>query len=378
MSIRPLEKENIGRTTQVEHLSSELKKVEGEMQSCPAVDFTDVRQRKVNCCPKHDALRFVDQGTETCDVRVDIGSQTDGTEQVLAAASLDPCIRTVQSEVSPTPIELTKTSITSNAAVKKTINHVPTLFTIDRMTSDGRNLLYTSYNKSGPDIIGYSLLTDGNIKTDQYREWHQSHIEDMVWWKKIEQFVCATRDEICTVDNRNQKLKILSVMRGKSSHVRVGANDKFFFLHRVSQDVMGKHSNDIGVFSDEFKVVRVFDATKHQFASLAMSFCATDQNLVFVRTELEDNLKIIYVTIVDWFMNQLRRVRLGTCNGVIQVRTDDKARLLVLAERILYVVTVDGDYRIIDLRDKSECFAVLDNQRIAVSIRHPNIELVNY
>jgi hypothetical protein len=378
VSIRPLEKENISRTTQVEHLSSELKKVDEEMQSFLGVDFTDVRQRKVNCCPKHEALRFVDQGTETCDVKVDNSCQTGGTAELLPVALPDPCNRTVQSEVSPAPIEVTKSSITSDAAVKKSISHIQTLYAIDRMTSDGRNVLYTSYNKSGPDVIGCSPLTDGNMKIHQYREWHHSHIEDMVWWKRIEQFVCATLDKVYTVDYRNQKLKVLSVMREKSSHVRAGANDKFCFLHRVSQDVMGKHSNEIGVFSDGFKLIRVFDATQHQFASFARSFCATDQNLVFVRTELEDNLQIIYVTIVDWFMNQLRRVRLGTCNGFIQVRTDDKARLLVLAGGILYVVTVDGDFRIIHLKDKSNCFAMLDNQRIAVSMGRCSMELVNY
>ena len=215
MSIRPLEKENIGRTTQVEHLSSELKKVEGEMQSCPAVDFTDVRQRKVNCCPKHDALRFVDQGTETCDVRVDIGCQTDGTE------------------VSPSPMGAATSSITTEDARDKPISHVSTSYTVDRMASDGRNILYTSFNNHEPHMIVYCLIDKGQSARDEKQAWNLPRVEDLIWWKKIQKFVCGTGKGIYTVERDNQNFKIFSALRGKWSNVRIAANDNHIFVHFI-------------------------------------------------------------------------------------------------------------------------------------------------
>ena len=361
MSIRPLEKEQIGRTTQVEHLSSELKKVEEEMQSCLAVDFTDVRQRTVNCCPKHDALRFVDQGTETCDVRVDIGSQTDGTE------------------VSPSPMGAATSSITTEDDRDKLISHLQTSYTVDRMASDGRNILYTSFNDHEPHMIVYCLIDKGQSARDEKQAWNLPRVEDLIWWKKLERFVCATRNAIYTVDYRNGKFQILCVARDSWSKIRVAANSNYLFVHAVSRDGKSKEINVIEVYSIDFQLISSHDTTKQKYFSLSQSFCATEHMLVSVRTLSEDGRRVMYINFFDRLMNQLGWFCLGSSSDPIAIRHDGNDYFFVsTGERKLHIVTLDGKYKTITLKDEGDCITVLDNQRIAVSKGRSNIELVTY
>ena len=60
-------------------------------------------------------------------------------------------------------------------------SHISTSYTVDRMASDGENILYTSYEDEDPDLIAYCLMDGEDGNTDKYREWNQSRIKDMIW-----------------------------------------------------------------------------------------------------------------------------------------------------------------------------------------------------
>ena len=85
---------------------------------------------------------------------------------------------------------------------------INTSYHVDRMASDGRNVMYTSYFADESDLIAYCLFNDPSGRENAYRDWNQSQIEDMIWWKKIEQFVCATKKGIYTVEYINRQFKI--------------------------------------------------------------------------------------------------------------------------------------------------------------------------
>ncbi|UJR19133.1 hypothetical protein I4U23_022263 [Adineta vaga] len=66
---------------------------------------------------------------------------------------------------------------------------LPTSFPIDRMASDGINIMYSTYDTT-PPMIAYCDLKNLQVG-DRYRHWHQLPIVDMIYWKSIEKFICA-------------------------------------------------------------------------------------------------------------------------------------------------------------------------------------------
>ena len=247
------------------------------------------------------------------------------------------------------------------------------------MASDGRNILYTSYNDHEPHVIAYCLIDNGQNVRDEKQVWNSQRVEDMVWWKKIQKFVCASRNAIYTVDRTNQHLKILCVARGNWAKINVAGGDNHFFVHVMSRNVVNQQINEIGVYAMDFSLISLFDAGKQKYFSLSESFCATDHMLVSARTISEDGHRVMYVNGFDLNMHQLGWTSLGACGDSIEIRTDGKGCYFVsTGERKLHIVSADWKFKTINLKDEGDCIAVLDNQRIAVSKGRSNIELVTY
>jgi hypothetical protein len=91
--------------------------------------------------------------------------------------------------------------------------YIPTSYKIDRMASDGENVLYTSYyDGEEPDLLAYCLMDGISNSPGRYRDWKQSRIEDMIWWNNIKKFVCATEHAIYTVDYADGRFEIVCVL----------------------------------------------------------------------------------------------------------------------------------------------------------------------
>ena len=205
-------------------------------------------------------------------------------------------------------------------------------------------------------------------------------IEDMIWWKKIEQFVCATEKGIYTVDHRKSKVQdtLCSTRQLVSTFVWRRIASHIFVDYSVNVGNMGG-SNHIGVYSADFQLVRTVDTNSNDYLSCAKSFCVTQQNLVSINIVTQKRRKVLYVNFFDLSMNHLRGVRLGFCNDSVEIRTDGKGHCFVSTGlQRLYIVAIDGTYRTIDLQDRNDCIAIFKNRQIAVSMGRSSIELVTY
>jgi hypothetical protein len=255
--------------------------------------------------------------------------------------------------------------------------HIDTSYNIFRMASDGKNILYTTYYDDELDLIAYCLLN--NSDEDEYREWNQSRIEDMIWWGNIGEFVCATNNGIYTVDHTNRRFKIKCVIRGKWRYIRVAANTQQLFVWMNSTE---NGFNGIEVYSTEFEFIRKIDFNTNiagSFVDRNSSFCATDNLIASICTRKQNNREVFQVIFCDLDMKKLHSVPLGLCNDDIEIRTDGNDQFFITTGRCrLYIVFSGGGKQIINLQNKGHCIAVFDDQRIAVNNDGNGIEIVTY
>jgi hypothetical protein len=257
--------------------------------------------------------------------------------------------------------------------------HIDTSYSIDRMASDGENILYTSYYDEGPDRIAYCLLDNDEGDADEYRDWNQSRIVDMISWGSIGKFVCATANGIYTVDHTNRRFKITCVIRGKWSYIRVAANTEQLFVWMNSDE---NDFDGIEVYSTEFEFIRNINFDTDvigSFTNETASFCATDNLIASICTRRQNNRQVFQVIFCDLYMTKLYSVPLGVCNGDIEIRTDRNDQFFITTgRRRFYIVASGGGKQIINLRNKGHCIAVFDDQRVAVSDQANGMEIINY
>jgi hypothetical protein len=266
--------------------------------------------------------------------------------------------------------------ISYNSDNNKNDKHVTTKFVIDRMASNGKDVLYTSYFDGGLDIVAYCFMNENNHLQDQHREWKQLRIQDMIWWKKINQFMCATEDAIYAVSFANKKLKFVRTLRGNWPNIRVAANSKEIFVHFITSVT---NINEILVCAPNFQVLKVFNTSNHRYLSTACSFCVTDRFLASICIRSQNHQKVFQVTFFDLEMNALNWVCLGRCNESVEIRTDGNDRFFITTgRRQLHIVSPNGQKNTVNLDHDGSCIAVLDNQRIAISNQRKSMELVTY
>jgi hypothetical protein len=254
--------------------------------------------------------------------------------------------------------------------------HIPTKFAVDRMASNGKSVLYTSYLDKDSDVIAYCFLDGDNNKQDRHRDWKQARIVDMIWWKSINQFVCATEDAIYTISFRNAKFKILRVLRGNWSHVRLAANANNMFSHCISTN---NDVNEILVCTPFFRIIKVFNTSIDRYLSTSSSFCVTNTFLASIRIPFHNHQKLFQVNFFDLNMNAMTWVPLGRCNDSVEIRSDEKDLVFITSgRRKLHIVSPNGATNTVDLENDGDCIAVLDNRRILLSKARDSMETVNY
>jgi hypothetical protein len=253
--------------------------------------------------------------------------------------------------------------------------YIPTSYKIDRMASDGENVLYTSYyDGEEPDLLAYCLMDGISNSPGRYRDWKQSRIEDMIWWDNIKKFVCASNDAIYTVDYVHGIFKIVCIIRDSWSHTRLAANtNNIFFNYITNSDKI----NQLLVYTPNFQVVKVMDLSTARYLSTSASFCVTDQFLASICTRKQNNRQVFQVNILN--MKELKCVHLGVCNDSIEIRSDGKELFFISTDRQkLHIVSSNGIKNTISLKHNGGCIAVLDNRRIAISKERPEMELMTY
>jgi hypothetical protein len=258
-------------------------------------------------------------------------------------------------------------------------SHVDTSDDVDRMASDGENILYTTYYEDESDRIAYCRMDDDDDDEDEYRCWNRSRIVDMIWWGSIEKFVCATKEGVHTVVYANKKFKITEVIHGKWSFIRVAANTTHLFLWIKS------NKNDfrgIEVYSNQFESIRKIDFDNYRnepFINESIGFCVTDKLIASIYSHMQNNNKVLEVTFCDMNMDKSNSITLGECNRNTEIRTNGEDRFFITTgQRSFHIVSSNGRKETIELQYNGKWIAVLDDQHIAVSNGRSDIQLVPY
>ena len=151
----------------MEQVSSELKTVKEQIEACPDIEFENTNLADLDRCFHHTGWQAVEKAPETCDLKVDQSRQRDGKEEIPAtASSVEPKPTTVPTRTSSVrqPIKVRFADDDSNSWVSDDDDDgnqgalISTSYHVDRMASDGRNVMYTSYFADESDLIAYCLF----------------------------------------------------------------------------------------------------------------------------------------------------------------------------------------------------------------------------
>ncbi|CAF1099148.1 unnamed protein product [Adineta steineri] len=246
----------------------------------------------------------------------------------------------------------------------------PTSYTVDYMASDGINIMYTSTEDPQHDLIAYCYLNINDNKygqADPCRPWLLSPIVDMIWWKSIEKFICATKDGIFTVTFAKNKFKIFRAIDNRSTNVHVAANTNFIWV-ATDEKIM--------IYDVTFKLVRAMDF-KVASNCIPRSFCITDNVVAFlvIRSD-QRRSNILQVQFYDYNMGKMRSLDVGTCDGSCMIRTVEADRFLIVSgEDISYLMTSKGQKYTLALGKEADCLAVINRYSIVFSKSQSELQL---
>jgi hypothetical protein len=386
--IHALAKESIVKTAKMNSLSAELKRIEQQVNMYQAIKTESLNKTKPGFSMKFDYPSVSIGIPPSANAQINETFQADAKESSSETNTLNmPHQSFATQEYSinqPRENDDIENGDKSSGIVNNddNIKHVGyrhTSYTVNRMASDGENILYTHYYYEGPDLIVYCIMDDNDRNRDKYHDWQQSRIVDMVWWDSIDKFICASNDAVYTVEYINGRFKIRRSLRGSWSCVRVATNAAHIFLWISStvNDFQG-----FKVYSTQFERVRTIDFNCHSVGSFidqSTSFCMTDNRIASICTRIENNCQVFQVSFCDLNTNKLNSIRLGKCEDDIEIRTDGKDRFFITTgQRRFYIVYSNGSKKMINLDSDGDCIAVLHDRRIAIGNGSSNIQLVSY
>ncbi|CAF3043980.1 unnamed protein product [Rotaria socialis] len=378
IEIHGLAKQNIAQTTKTTNLLAKLKSIEQSINTYKAIRTENLLKTKPEFSIKFDCALAI-TGAASSDT---IAKETKCVPSTILKESF--------SKTSPLSIpQHTKTQQNladdmeeyddlsdSDDNNDTECGFIETTYPIDRMASDGENIMYSVYYDDQPDIIAYF---DHLNRGDPYRDWNQSRIEDMIWWGTISKFICATEDAIYTVEYINTRFKILAVIREKWSYCRVAANTSSLFTWSNSDEY---DFNGIEVYSTEFESIKTINFNSPHigvFINQSVSFCITDNFIASLCTRMRNDHKVFQVTVCDLEMSKLYSLPLGRCSDNAEIRTDGEDQFFITTgHRKFYILHYDGEKQTVNLKNDGECIAVLHNRRIAVSRNRGVMKIINY
>lgn len=244
---------------------------------------------------------------------------------------------------------------------------ISTSYKVNLLASDGYNVFYTSYSNDRPDIIGYCFLNNSN--TPHYvDDWNQSQIVDMVWWNRINSFVCATYDAIYTVRFQNNKFRIHPEIRGKWSYVRVATNSNELWVW-VNNDT--DNFDGICIYDDDFDLVRKIDFGDGRFRPFtggSTSFCLTDKLTASICERTVKGQQRFQVNFNGFEMMNFRTIYVDVIEGNSMIRTDgDNNFFIATGGRKLYMVSPNMNIAHLSLANNSDAIAIVNSRYVVVS-----------
>jgi hypothetical protein len=286
--IQGLAKESIVQRAKMKNLSTELKKIEQQLSTYEVTRTENLTRTQPDFSIKFDSSPAGTKTPHSNDMKINEVSQSDSKEPSSKSDTLtirhqpfvvEDYLMNQRGENNQFHVEDDNSGISDDDDADTQDGHIDASYNIERMASDGKNILYTSYFDDQPDLIAYCLVRDDKGAADKYREWNQSRILDMIWWDSIKKFICATKNGIYTVDYTNKRFKIVCVIREKWSCIRVGANSDELFVWMNSAE---NGFNGMEVYPTEFDHIRTIDFGMDRIGSFvgsSFSFCVTD-NLI--------------------------------------------------------------------------------------------------
>jgi hypothetical protein len=252
---------------------------------------------------------------------------------------------------------------------------INTSYKVDLLASDGDNVFYTSYCDHDPDLIAYCYL-DSTDEPDPHRNWNQSRIIDVVWWDRINSFICATREAVYTVTFQKDEFKILAQVRGEWSYVRVATNsdELWLWVNNTRDDFDG-----IWIYDDDFELVREIDfgdGCHRPFVHNSTSFCITDTLTASIceRRVMGDHLFQVNFNGFN-FMNFKTVYVDKTYNGTM-IRTDGENQFfMTTGGRKLYMVSPNMVIKHLILENDSDALTFVNSRCFVVSCGTRDIEI---
>jgi len=269
--------------------------------------------------------------------------------------------------------EATNTSFADENDFHDRDRYEATSYSVNLMASDGINIMYSTVEHSQHDIIAYCYLDvrdDNYGRADPYRAWYLPRIVDMIWWNSIDKFVCATEAGIYTVEYLNERFKILSVINGRWTNVRVAANTENIWIH-VKEKIMIYNINFVLVRSINFDIPCIITRE---------SFCITDNLVAFLVIRGDrTNSNILQAQFYNTNMIRLRTFDVGLGEAPCMIRTDGRNLFFIAGgEEMFYIMSSDGYKRVIDLGKQASCLAVINSRSIILTKSRSDLELVRY
>ncbi|CAF4218009.1 unnamed protein product, partial [Rotaria magnacalcarata] len=96
-----------------------------------------------------------------------------------------------------------------------------------------------------------------------------------------------------------------------------------------------------------------------------------------INTRPQNNGEVVQINVLDLDMKRLKSQDLGSCTGLVQIRTDGYNRFFITTgQRSIHCVSVPGKKSIIAIEDSGNTIAVVNKQCLAIGDSNHDLELV--
>lgn len=388
--IQGLAKEGSVQTAKMKATTSDLEQIQQQLTTFQVIRTDNLFATQPDFSIKFDSMPVESKITESTEMEVNEPCRVEPKQSVPTFGFFSTMC---SSSVEQKPLNVTKmqsikkkknnddsdSSESNDDDSDSNCSHIDTSYDVDRMASDGDNLLYTTYYDDEADRIAYCCVDDDDDDEDYYRHWNYSRIVDMIWWNNIRRFVCATKNGIYTVEYALKKFRINEVIRGKWSYVRVAANSTQLcaWVRSAKNDFHG-----IEIYSPQFQPINKIDLAKYRnelFVNDSVSFCVTDDLIASLYSRMQNNRKILEVTFCDTQVKKTNSITLDECTRCTEIRTNGKDRFFISTGRhSFHIVSRERLIQTIELQNNGRWIGIFDDEQVGVSDGRCDIQLVSY
>lgn len=385
--IQGLAKEGSVQTNEMQRVVSDLEQFEQQINNYQAIRTENPIDTQPDFAIRFDCPAVQSKIIDSTEIKMELNEpppqpswSSPGLSITMCSSSVEPKPSGIQfSTVLTSKRKIEEKSTSDEEENDSDCSHIDTSYTVDRMASDGENILYTTYRDDESDRIAYCCPDDDDDDEDDHRNWNNGRIIDMIWWNNIKKFICATKTGIYTVEHAHRKFRINEAIHGKWSYVRVADTPMHLYawIQSSKTDFHG-----IEIYSPQFACVGKVDFEKYRderFVSDSLSFCVSGHLLASLYSRMENNRKILEVAF--WNMNTKKRntVTLNEFNRYTEIRTNGKDRFFITTgQSSFHIISSERLIQTIELENNGRWIAILDDEQVGVSNGRRDIQLVSY